>query len=235
MVQQEFTINSRYKIVPSVNMIRDLHTQKEIKLESRLIHLLCLLAKDSGKLVEREYIIKEIWNDYPGGDEGLFQAIFHLRKTLEDTNKEIIETIPKKGYVLHADVTYPETKVSALPKQKSRKVLVSAFMIFIIVIITGYVIFRNYEGLKKAEPVAKSSVENTEIPFPDLNVDNSNIVTTIDTAGTRYKLVQVGDGRPAFYINEQLIKVEEQEQHLILINKMRETLQKRKAQQNNAN
>jgi hypothetical protein len=57
------------------------------------------------QLITRETLIKEVWNDYGGGDEGLNQAISFLRKLFGDTNKKIIETVPTKGYILRAVIS----------------------------------------------------------------------------------------------------------------------------------
>ncbi|TPD72263.1 winged helix-turn-helix domain-containing protein [Flavobacterium microcysteis] len=219
MKQQEFIINGRFLVTPSINAITNLQTQKGIRLEARLMQLLCLLAEQGGEVVTREYIIKEIWNDYGGGDEGLSQAIFHLRKALDDTNKEIIETISKKGYVLHAVSTDAKSNTVAVSKPKSKKLI--PILLAIAVFIVLAVILPN--AIKKNKPVQK---EPMEMPYPELNGD-AHTITTIDTDGTKYKLIQIGDGRPDFYINDKQIGIEEQEKYKLLINKMSEALQKK--------
>jgi len=225
MKQQEFIINGRFLVTPSINAITNLQTQKEIRLEARLMQLLCLLAKTSGEVVTREYIIKEIWNDYGGGDEGLSQAIFHLRKALHDSNKEIIETIPKKGYVLHAVITDVKSNTAVVSKPKSKKLV--PILLAIVVCIVMVVILPN--AIKKNKQLQKEPIE---MPYPELN-DDSHTITTIDTNGTKYKLTQIGDGRPDFYINEKQIGIEEQEKYRQLITKMSEALQKKQQLQRN--
>jgi len=91
-------INSRFRVNASRNEVLDNNTGKSVRLEPRLMKLLCLLMENHGQPVKRSLIIKEIWNDYPGADEGLSQAISGLRKLLEDDQKKIIETLPKIGY-----------------------------------------------------------------------------------------------------------------------------------------
>lgn len=225
MKQQEFIINNRFLVTPSINAITNLQIQKEIRLESRLMQLLCLLAEQSGEVVTREYIIKEIWNDYGGGDEGLSQAIFHLRKALEDTNKEIIETIPKKGYVLHAIITDAKSNTAVVFKPKSKKLI--PILLAIAVCIVMVVILPNV--IKKNKQLQK---EPMEMPYPELNGE-AHTITTIDTDGTKYKLIQIGDGRPDFYINGKQVGIEEQEKYRLLISKMSEALQKERHLQRN--
>lgn len=98
----KFILNNRFVVDPSRNLVNDKDTEIEIHLEPRLMKLLCLFCSNTGNLLSRDYIYKEIWNNYGGADEGLTQAISFLRKALSDKDKKIIETIPKKGYILHA-------------------------------------------------------------------------------------------------------------------------------------
>ncbi len=79
---------------------------QETRVEPRIMKLLLLLAGSQGIAVTREQIINDIWDNYGGADEGLSQAVSFLRKLLLDTEKQLIVTIPKKGYVLEAPVSY---------------------------------------------------------------------------------------------------------------------------------
>lgn len=103
-MEQDFLINNRILIKPSVNTMINADN-KEVRVEQRVMHVLLMLAKTPGQIVLREKIVTEVWNDYGGADEGLNQVISILRKTLNDTGKTLIETVPKKGYILNAIVT----------------------------------------------------------------------------------------------------------------------------------
>ncbi|MBX3252910.1 MAG: winged helix-turn-helix domain-containing protein [Chitinophagaceae bacterium] len=100
-----FVLNNCFLVDGSVNLLTNLETGLQTKLEPRLIEILDILVKNEGKLVSREMLISKIWNNYGGADDGLNQGISILRKALADTNKQIIETVPKKGYILHGTVT----------------------------------------------------------------------------------------------------------------------------------
>jgi hypothetical protein len=81
-------------------------------------------------------LISKIWNNYGGAEDGLNQGISILRKALVDTNKQIIETIPKKGYILHASVKYNVEKTDAKKEKASKKrpfILAKIFGIFILI------------------------------------------------------------------------------------------------------
>lgn len=108
-MEQDFFINDRILIKPSVNTIIN-PEGKEVRVEQRVMQVLLMLAKAPGQIVLREKIVTEVWNDYGGADEGLNQVISILRKTLNDTGKTLIETVPKKGYILNAIVTNEKQK-----------------------------------------------------------------------------------------------------------------------------
>lgn len=120
-MKKTFTINGRFLVDPSLHLLEDLETQKKLRLEPRLIRLLCLLCEHKGELVTRDFLIKEIWNAYGGADEGLSQAISFLRKALLDEKKQIIETVPKSGYILHAIVQEGDRKIHRFTKTGKTK------------------------------------------------------------------------------------------------------------------
>ncbi|MFT3677744.1 MAG: winged helix-turn-helix domain-containing protein [Chitinophagaceae bacterium] len=105
METKELVIDNRFRIHADTHLLTDLDTDTTTRLEPRLIKLLFLLATHPGQLISREQIIRDIWNDYGGGEDGLTQAISFLRKMLDDVSKDRIRTIPKKGYLLNAGVT----------------------------------------------------------------------------------------------------------------------------------
>ena len=111
-MHEPFVIDNRYLINPGKNTITDRSNGEESRLEQRLLDVLNLLADSAGELVSRDKLATTVWNDYGGADEGLTQAISFLRKVLNDRDKKIIETIPKKGYILNA-VVLPYSAVSA--------------------------------------------------------------------------------------------------------------------------
>jgi TolB-like protein/DNA-binding winged helix-turn-helix (wHTH) protein/Tfp pilus assembly protein PilF len=82
------------------------HDQEVVKLEPRVAHLLSCLMTNAGKPVSRETLMEEVWPDMIVGDEALTNAINKLRKAFNDNrqNPRVIETIPKAGYRLIADV-----------------------------------------------------------------------------------------------------------------------------------
>lgn len=126
-----FIINDRFLVEIERSELLDKATGEKKRLEPRLIKLLHLLIEHQGKIVKREYIIKEIWDDYPGANEGLSQAISFLRKLLADEYKVIIQTQPKVGYNLNAIVSQVNKRHFSFRK-KQVPLILSAFVLLLL-------------------------------------------------------------------------------------------------------
>ena len=146
-MKESFLINNRYLVSPGKNVLTDRTTTVESRLEQRLLQVLYLLAATPGELVSREKIIREVWNDYGGADEGLTQAVSFLRKVLNDTDKKIIETIPKKGYILNAGISgvhpgkYADTTAGISAQKKRNKWMYLAGFLLLVIITVGIYMF----------------------------------------------------------------------------------------------
>lgn len=140
MPDSVFIINNRFEVNSGKGEVLDTVTKQCNHLEPRLMKLLCLLVEQRGKVVTRELIIRDIWNDYPGASDGLNQAISFLRKELADNNKEIIKTLPKAGYQFNGLISMvTESPVLTIAKKRdiSKWLSISAIAL-ILIFITWY-------------------------------------------------------------------------------------------------
>ncbi len=161
-----FVLNNTFSVDASLNLLTHNETGTQTKLEPRLIEILCVLAKNEGKLVSREMLISKIWNNYGGAEDGLNQGISFLRKALGDSDKQIIETVPKKGYILHASVT--DNLSPKIPEQtKEKKFQKKPILIAIIsgVFILGSLLLfnqgkNNYSGTSRKQPHSSSLADS---------------------------------------------------------------------------
>ncbi|MEL6687238.1 MAG: winged helix-turn-helix domain-containing protein [Pseudomonadota bacterium] len=80
-----------------------------------ILDVMVLLARSAGETVRRETFLDQIWSVEFGSDESLTRAISILRKHFTNLNgrKIVIETVPRKGYRLVAEVS--EGPVSTSP------------------------------------------------------------------------------------------------------------------------
>ncbi|MDH5408904.1 MAG: FlgO family outer membrane protein [Gammaproteobacteria bacterium] len=95
---------------------------EETRLEPRVMALLCYLADRKGLLVSREELEDNVWAGMVVGYDALTSAIIKLRKALNDDSRQprYIETLPKKGYRLIADVSQ-QTAETPLDSPKSSR------------------------------------------------------------------------------------------------------------------
>lgn len=110
--------------------------------------LLCLLVENRGQLVSRDRIIEDIWNGYGGGDEGLTQAISSLRKILNDKDKQVIETVPKSGYIFRGEVADADTALTQPVSEKRQRNPFKRLAytgILLAVLVAGVLVFLGYE------------------------------------------------------------------------------------------
>jgi DNA-binding winged helix-turn-helix (wHTH) protein len=78
---------------------------REERLEPRLMDLLLVFAEAPGRVIDREEIVARVWSGRAIGDDTIASAISRLRTALDESKTErYIETIPKRGYRLVADV-----------------------------------------------------------------------------------------------------------------------------------
>ncbi len=71
--------------------------------------LLRLLVENPGRVVDRDAIMAAVWPDVVVGEELITQCVRDIRKALGDEAQQLLKTLPKRGYLLAAEVTPAET------------------------------------------------------------------------------------------------------------------------------
>ena len=98
---------------------------KVIPLSPKAADVLLLLVQRSGDVVEKEELLKQVWQDAFVEEGSLTGAIFVLRKALGDPREEgeWIATVPKRGYRFAIPVKVRDEAVaSPLPKLQFQRV-----------------------------------------------------------------------------------------------------------------
>jgi len=82
------------------------HNGQPVSLSPKLFDTLLVLVRESGHIVEKEELIKQVWPDTFVEENNLSQYISTLRRTLGDERHEqrYIETVPRRGYRFAANV-----------------------------------------------------------------------------------------------------------------------------------
>ena len=108
----------RQRTNPVAFRINDLHVdptiglvtgpEGSVRLEPRVLAVLQTLASQPGMLVSRSDLLSRIWPGTDIYDEALTQCVYQLRQQLVIAGgsgcRSLISTVPKRGYLLNADV-----------------------------------------------------------------------------------------------------------------------------------
>ncbi len=102
-IRHKFVLGS-WIVSPELNCLsEDGQPAGKCLLEPRLMHLLCFLAANPGRVLTRDQLTEELWPKVIVNENSLTRAVSELRKKLnsgKNSNNGYLETIPKKGYCL---------------------------------------------------------------------------------------------------------------------------------------
>lgn len=84
-----------------------------ISLRPQSLDVLHTLASNSGKVVSKDDLIKAVWKDVNVTDDSLTQCIADIRRAIGDSNRLILQTVPKQGYRLQAVKTAERSRTAA--------------------------------------------------------------------------------------------------------------------------
>ena len=97
---QRAFITGDWRVEPSLNQISK--TSREggaVSLEPRAMQVLCVLAREEGRVVSRHELIEEIWQTHVT-DDAVSAAIYQIRRAFRDQHRSprYLETVTKRGY-----------------------------------------------------------------------------------------------------------------------------------------
>ena len=105
-----------------IHVTRNLITRGDdsVKLEPRTMAVLVCLTESPGEVITRQKLEDNVWPGMVIGYDALSNTVVKLRKAFVDDpkNPQIIETIPKVGYRLIAEVSHASSKGESLPAAK---------------------------------------------------------------------------------------------------------------------
>src|SRR5687767_15594397 len=78
-----------------------------VAMTPRALKVLLVLVQNAGRIVTKETLLDQVWNDSFVEEGNLNRTVSRLRKVLGDTpdHNQFVETIPRVGYRFVADVT----------------------------------------------------------------------------------------------------------------------------------
>ena len=159
-----------------------------VRVEPKVMDVLCTLAAAKGEVVSREALIAAVWAVDFGGDESVSRAVSLLRKALKEAGlgDDAIETVTKRGYRLTL-VPAPAGEIApAAPPPRARRkppgVVAVMLALLLLFAAAGVALTRNaapmsamgVKGLADGEkPVRRAAVTTPPViavlPFDDLS------------------------------------------------------------------
>ncbi len=92
----------RWLVEPSNGRIRN--GSHEARFEPKVMQVLVFLSKKAGRTVSRDELIDNVWNGMVVSEDAINRCISRLRRTLHAESGVKIETLPKIGYRLLAEI-----------------------------------------------------------------------------------------------------------------------------------
>jgi Tol biopolymer transport system component/DNA-binding winged helix-turn-helix (wHTH) protein len=121
-----FQVGASHHVEPSLNTVTG--PEGATRLEPKAMHVLVCLAEHAGRVVSKEELIRTVWADTFVGDDVLTRCVSDLRRAFGEDAKEprVIQTIPKSGYRLVADVVLDSASLAAeRPNSRSRSTTIA--------------------------------------------------------------------------------------------------------------
>jgi formylglycine-generating enzyme required for sulfatase activity len=81
----------------------------EIELRPKVFEVLCYLSQHAGRLIPKQELVDAVWPNVAVSDDSIVQCIRELREKLGDTERVLIKTVARRGYMLDAKVEAPES------------------------------------------------------------------------------------------------------------------------------
>ena len=85
-----------FRVDPAERVL--LREGESVALTSKLFDILLLLVENSGRVVEKDRLMNEVWPNTFVEEGNLTQNISVLRKALKDDGHQYIQTVPRRGY-----------------------------------------------------------------------------------------------------------------------------------------
>jgi TolB-like protein/DNA-binding winged helix-turn-helix (wHTH) protein/cytochrome c-type biogenesis protein CcmH/NrfG len=112
-----------YNLDPNTASLR--RGDKPLALRPKSFDVLLFLARNPGRVVSKDELIKAVWTDVVVTDNSLVQCISDIRLALEDETQEQLKTVARRGYLFTGPVGEVEPQARA-PRSRRPAWLVGA-------------------------------------------------------------------------------------------------------------
>jgi len=170
-----------FELFPSGRLLSQ--NGNEVRLSPRILDALILLVEARGEVVKKEVMIQKLWPESFVEENNLSQAISALRKALgtQENGKSFIETVPKTGFRLAAQVSESRREDPVLATtQPLRRSLYLKLIAIAGVFVLGIAAIAAFTWLRKAGVHTMSAEKNVPIRLTTSDVDETKPEFTAD-------------------------------------------------------
>jgi TolB-like protein/DNA-binding winged helix-turn-helix (wHTH) protein/tetratricopeptide (TPR) repeat protein len=139
-----------------------------IPLRPQSLSVLLALVANPGRLMTKNDLHAKVWGNRAVTDDSLTQCLIDIRKALGDGERELIRTVPRRGYLFTGEVTVDAAdETLPLTKQRSGRKLVAAMLVALSLLIAMAWLLLRGELAPLRAPLENSVAV---LPFIDLSV-----------------------------------------------------------------
>ena len=161
-----------------------------VHLEPRVLAVLQALARQAGTLVSRSDLLSEIWPGADIYDEALTQCVYQLRQQLVTAGgpdcRSLISTVPKRGYLLSAEVRPVATEAdeAAPPRSRGKAWKLSVGILAVVLVLAGAWAIIEWRAGTNIVPATPQAHTVAVLPFLPLVEESRDPVLELGMADT---------------------------------------------------
>ena len=91
-----------FTLDPRCGLLR--YRDTEVRLRPQSFEVLRVLAENHGRLVTKRELHDQVWHGTSVTDDSLTQCVLDIRKAVGDADRDLVRTVPRRGYLLNAPV-----------------------------------------------------------------------------------------------------------------------------------
>ena len=158
---------------------------RQIELRPQSFDVLRVLVENAGRLVTRDELHEAVWGNIAVTDDSIAHCISDIRKALGDSDKKMLRTVPRRGYLFATAVTQVRAGavVTGAPDRRQRRVVYVAGALAVAALAI-FLVFRE--------------------PAPDLPVAPPNSIAVLPFVDLAPNLVGANDALPGTSLSDVL-------------------------------
>ena len=195
---------------------------KQVDLRPKTFQVLRVLVENAGRLIAKDEIIQAVWPDVVVTEDSLVQCVRELRLAFGDGDQKIIRTVPRRGYLFDAPVSFQQAETAAQKtlaygsgakvvrdKKLARMGITALVLLLSIAVITSIALHRS------GGTVMPEQMSIAVLPFINLSGDRLSDVFSKALADdlltnlTKFPDLRIAARKSSFGFSEQHIRVNE--------------------------